>query len=136
MMDESGDGYDLTRVLDASGGDPTICLLFACLRSGISVTLTPSHTQGIVTGRSHSQGDHTHREITLTGRSHSQRFSEDFWTPFLKCAGETICLFHWVFWICGVGRNLFLVDFGPCFRPYFTAPKNTSIDSAVQKFLP
>jgi hypothetical protein len=71
-MDESGDGYDLTRVLDASGGDPTICLLFACLRSGISVTLTPSHTQGIVTGRSHSQGDHTHREITLTGRSHSQ----------------------------------------------------------------
>ncbi len=109
----------MTRVLDASGGDPTICLLFACLRSGISVTLTPSHTQGIV-----------------TGRSHSQRFSEDFWTPFLGPTEAAICLYISVSDDRRAGRDPFLGNFGHRFRPYFTGLENPSIDSAVQKFLP
>jgi hypothetical protein len=40
-----------------------------------------------------------------------------------------------VFWIWGVGPDLFLVIFGPCFRPYFPALENPNMLPVVQKFL-
>jgi hypothetical protein len=64
------------------------------------------------------------------------RFSGHFWTPFLKYAGETICLYIGVSRDWDAGPDPFLGNFGHRFRPYFTGLENPSIDSALQKFLP